>query len=116
MSKANPVLCGHANEVPYRCICADDCYCKSHTCAPVDPSWPEFTLGLRMGGIMEDPEWHVEIIRTVKAPNLRAAKQKWAENTGHANKKDWNEEQQTYWGWSVVQVDTIICRHCEKTQ
>lgn len=26
------IFCIHANEVPQTCLCADDCYCKSHTC------------------------------------------------------------------------------------
>jgi hypothetical protein len=30
----SPLLCEHANEVPSRCPCADDCYCRSNTCIP----------------------------------------------------------------------------------
>lgn len=26
------VFCAHANEVPTRCPCEPNCYCKSHTC------------------------------------------------------------------------------------
>lgn len=26
------IFCAHANEVPSRCPCESDCYCKSHTC------------------------------------------------------------------------------------
>lgn len=29
------LFCEHANEVPARCPCAPDCYCKTHTCARV---------------------------------------------------------------------------------
>lgn len=28
----SPVFCEHANEVPHRCPCDGDCYCKAHTC------------------------------------------------------------------------------------
>lgn len=62
-----------------------------------------YTLGLRMGGLMEDPEWHVEIIRTVQADSLKEAKQKWAEETGHVDQL-WDPERQTYWGWDVVEA------------
>lgn len=27
------MMCAHANEVPARCPCDADCYCKTHTCA-----------------------------------------------------------------------------------
>jgi dCMP deaminase len=30
----SPQFCDHANECPNICPCADDCYCKSNTCAP----------------------------------------------------------------------------------
>ncbi len=83
---------------------------------PENPDWPEFTLGLREGGLMEDPDWHIENIKTVRAPDLRAAKQKWAIKTGHAHRKDWDEKQQTYWGWSVVEVGPQTCRHCGKSR
>ena len=26
------ILCNHDNEVPAKCKCDDDCYCKEHTC------------------------------------------------------------------------------------
>lgn len=28
----SPILCCHANEVPLKCPCKQDCYCKEHTC------------------------------------------------------------------------------------
>jgi len=28
----SPIYCNHANEVPWRCSCDGDCYCKAHTC------------------------------------------------------------------------------------
>jgi len=52
---------------------------------------------------MEDPDWHVECIRKIKAPTLDEAKQKWAEETGHID-DSWDSEDKTYWGWSVVEV------------
>ena len=64
----------------------------------------KYTLGLRMGGLMEDPEWHVEDVRIVEAESLTEAKQKWAEEVGLADKRDWDAEHKTYWGWSVVEV------------
>jgi len=30
--KRSPLSCEHANEVPAKCSCAADCYCKKHTC------------------------------------------------------------------------------------
>lgn len=32
------IFCNHANEVPMRCPCADDCYCRANTCSAVDVS------------------------------------------------------------------------------
>ena len=61
----------------------------------------KYVLGLRCGGLMEDPEFHVEHIRTIEADSLNAAKQLWAETTGHAN-ESWNSTTKTYWGWDVV--------------
>ena len=58
-----------------------------------------FTLGLNCGGLMEDPEWHIEHICAVEAKNLKDAKQKWAENTNH-NDRYWNTET----CWAVVEV------------
>ena len=26
------MMCDHANEVPNKCTCPKDCYCKTHTC------------------------------------------------------------------------------------
>jgi len=63
----------------------------------------KYTLGLREGGLMEDPEWHVESIREVEAENLTEAKDRWAKETGHDNEY-WNPKTQTFWGWSVVEV------------
>lgn len=62
-----------------------------------------YTLGLREGGLMEDPSFHIECIRTIKANSLKEAKQLWAEETNHDDQY-WNEESQTYWGWEVVEA------------
>lgn len=32
----SPVFCEHANEMPSRCPCDPDCYCKSHSCRQDD--------------------------------------------------------------------------------
>lgn len=64
----------------------------------------EYTLGLMCGGLMEDPGWHIEDVRTVSASGIREAKQKWAEATGKDDPKWWDKEAQTYWGWKVVEA------------
>lgn len=30
--RTSPVFCEHANEMPARCPCDSDCYCKDHSC------------------------------------------------------------------------------------
>jgi hypothetical protein len=32
IEEKSSILCNHANEVPSKCECGTDCYCKSHTC------------------------------------------------------------------------------------
>ncbi len=66
----------------------------------------KFRIGLITGGLMEDPEFHIDVdsIRTIEAETLREAKQKWAEETGHADDTYWDKENQTYWGWVVREV------------
>ena len=65
----------------------------------------KYRLGLLTGGLMEDPDFHIDIdtVHTVEANSLRKAKQKWAEETGHDDKY-WDIENQTYWGWIVKEV------------
>ena len=53
---------------------------------------------------MEDPGFHVESILSVQALSLKEAKQLWAEATGHDDPRYWDPEDQTYWGWKVVEV------------
>lgn len=64
----------------------------------------QFTLALKTGGLMEDPERHCEKIRTVDADSLQEAKQKYAEITGLIRLPDWNPTNQTYWGWEIVEI------------
>jgi hypothetical protein len=64
----------------------------------------KFTLSLRTGGLMEDPDWHYDRIRVVEADNLREAKGKYAQLFGFDNTTDWNAKDQTYWGWSIVDM------------
>jgi len=64
-----------------------------------------YTLGLEQGGLVEDPDWHVEFIVTVDADSLRQAKGAWARVTKHVNEY-WDNEKQCYWGWSVVCLGT----------
>jgi len=63
-----------------------------------------FVLGLKTGGLMENPELQITDIRTVTAENLREAKDKWASVTGNDKSNTWNPETQTLWGWEVVQI------------
>ena len=62
---------------------------------------PRYTLGLEEGGLMEDPEFHIEHILTVEAETLQEAMHKWAEQTGHLDEY-WDPARGTYWGWRVV--------------
>ena len=64
-----------------------------------------YTLGLERGGLTEDPDWHVEWIKTVEAVSLREAKDAWAKATRH-NGEFWDEDTQCYWGWLVVCLGT----------
>ena len=61
----------------------------------------KYRLGLEMGGLMEDPYFHVEDILDIEAPNLRTAKDIWATKKGYINLKDWDPNRQTYWCWQV---------------
>lgn len=65
----------------------------------------KFRLGLITGGLMEDPDFHVDVdtIRIIHANDLKTAKQRWAVVTNH-NNEYWDKEQQTYWGWQVKEV------------
>ena len=52
---------------------------------------------------MEDPDFHVEYVATVKANDLDESKDKWAIKTNHIDQY-WNPETKTYWGWKVVEA------------
>jgi len=43
----------------------------------------EYVLGLKCGGLMEDPDYHLEDVKTVLADSLTEAKNQWA----HKQKK-----------------------------
>lgn len=64
----------------------------------------KFTLSLRTGGLMEDPEWHYDDIRSIEANDLKEAKQKYAELTGLTEKQEWNPTTQCLWGWEIVDM------------
>ena len=64
----------------------------------------KYVIGLRMGGLMEDPEFHTEKVREVEAESLTEAKAKWAALTGEDRKPTWDPVQQTVWGWSLVEL------------
>jgi hypothetical protein len=54
---------------------------------------------------MEDPGWHIEMIRDIEANSLDEAKDKWAEITGQNKFEEWNPTTKTFWGWQVVQIN-----------
>ena len=60
-----------------------------------------YTLGLRCGGLMEDPDWHIEFVKSVYAKDLKEAKDKWANITKQDINDDWNPKSQTVWGWGI---------------
>jgi len=64
----------------------------------------KFVLSLRTGGLMEDPNWHYGQIETIEAPNLRDAKDKYAEKLGLLKDTTWDAETQTLWGWEIVDM------------
>jgi hypothetical protein len=61
-------------------------------------------LGIKTGGLMEDPIFQVKDLRTVVAQNLRDAKEKYAILTNLVTSKAWDAEKQTYFGWPIVQI------------
>jgi hypothetical protein len=63
-----------------------------------------YTLGLKTGGLMEDPEWQVKDIKTVTADTLWDAKAQYASRTGLDKKPHWDAKSQTYFGWPIVQI------------
>jgi hypothetical protein len=67
----------------------------------------KYTLALRTGGLMEYPGWHYKKIRDIEANSIREAKQKYAELTELYPSDLGNDEQQTYWGWSIVGVSPL---------
>jgi len=62
----------------------------------------KYTLGLKTGGLMEDPEWHIDDIRTIEANSLNEAKDKYAVETNSLELYD--KKNKTIWGWSIVEV------------
>lgn len=66
----------------------------------------KYKLGLQTGGIMEDPEWHIEDIKTVHANSLKGARNEWARITGEDKKDTWDSERQTVWGWHILVLET----------
>lgn len=53
---------------------------------------------------MEDPGWHYEHIKVVEADNLCEAKEKYAKMFGFYHTPLWNDKNQTYWGWDIVDM------------
>lgn len=60
------------------------------------PSLSVFVVGLRV-------RHHNEYVRLIHAESFREAALKWAKETDHEGKKDWNPEKLTYGGWEVVE-------------
>jgi len=59
-----------------------------------------YNIGLEMGGLMEDPEFHVERIKSVRASSFEEARNSWAGLTNH--ELDLDNGGRTVWGWRVV--------------
>ena len=59
----------------------------------------KYKLGLRVGGIMERPDWSIEMIKEVWATDLNEAKDEWAKVTGEDQKDTWCPKRKTVWGW-----------------
>lgn len=66
----------------------------------------KYVIGLRCGGLMEDPEWHIEDVKEIIANNLKEAKDKWVTITESDESADWNTKPQTVWGWRVLVLTT----------
>lgn len=55
------IYCDHANEMPAKCPCDSDCYCKKHSCASPErfaahpPKWID-AVKLHRGPFKPDPE------------------------------------------------------------
>lgn len=76
----------------------------------------KFTLALRTGGLMESPEWNYEGIKVIESNSLKDAIDKYAEEQGHTKSNLWNKENQTFWGWSVVDmIEEMKNKQHEKT-
>ena len=77
----------------------------------------KYTLALRTGGLMENPEWAYENIKEVEAESLYEAKKRYAQMTGLSDVRlidgrvvmncNWNPVTQTYWGYSIVGVNPL---------
>lgn len=53
---------------------------------------------------MESPDWRYEYVLLIEADSLREAKLIYADRLGYTKTKEWNPENQTIWGWSIVEV------------
>ena len=67
----------------------------------------KYTLALRTGGLMEDPEWHYDRILIVEVDSIREAKDKYADLTDLRPSEHWNPDAQTYWGWEIVGIKPL---------
>lgn len=65
----------------------------------------KYRIGLRVGGLMEDPMWRHEMINSIEAESLNDAIDIWADITGENKKETSNKDYRTVWGWEVVDVD-----------
>lgn len=67
----------------------------------------KFILGLEREGLQEDEGAgdYITDIRTIEAPDLISAKQKWAEKEGVASSEFWDNERKTFWHQDIVEVN-----------
>lgn len=64
----------------------------------------KYIIGLKTGGLMESPEWQIQDILHIYADSLVDAKNKWAIQTNFVNSPHWNKQNQTYFGWELVEI------------
>lgn len=65
----------------------------------------KYRIGLRCGGLMEDPLWHHEDILEITSDSLENAINQWATLSANDKSPYWNPTHRSLWGWSVVDVD-----------
>ena len=63
-----------------------------------------FKLGIVGGGLMEDPEPHLDDVKTIRALTLEDAKRKYAKITKLDKSPYWDSEKLQDWGYNIETV------------